>query len=75
MVHPADHRDDEQHQNDGSAVHPVDEDEDQDGRPTEPPELPDDEGEKAPQGLCRAEPHVPVRGEHGRRHGNADLRD
>ena len=70
MVHPSDYCDDEQHQDDGPTVHPVDEDEDQDGRPAEPPELPHEEREETPQGLRRAEAHVPVRGQHGRRHGS-----
>ena len=63
VIEPANHRDDEQDQDDDPAVHPVDQDEDEDGRTADPPELPEEKGEEATQRFCRAESHVPVRRE------------
>ena len=70
VVQPSDDRNDQQHEDDGSPVHPVDEDQNQDGGSADPPELPQQEGEETTQRLRRAKPHVPVRRQHGRRHGN-----
>ncbi len=69
MVQASDHRDDQQEEDNDAPVHPVDEDEDENGGSTDAPELPQEEGEESTEGFGRAEPHVPVRGEHGCGHG------
>ena len=51
------------------AIHPVYENKDENRRSAYSPELPEEEGEKATEGLSRCEPHVAVRGEHGCGHG------
>ena len=70
VIEPANHRDDEQDQDNDPAVHPVDEDEDENRGSAYSPEFPEEERQETTEGLGRAEPHVPIRGEHGGWHGN-----